>query len=155
MKIITRLITYFLAIPFLVCDLWKLKEYTSNAIIKTAYYAKLKFEGGYLGHLSKIDGKLILPHGFKGVFISGGAVIGANCTIYQHVTIGSNTMENSKRFGCPTIGNNVFIGAGAIIIGNVKVGNDCKIGAGAVVVENVPDGATVVAPKALIIREER
>lgn len=53
--------------------------------------------------------------------------------------------------GSPVIGDNVYVGAGAIIIGNVIVGNNVKIGAGDIVVENVPDGSTVVSQKSKII----
>ena len=52
------------------------------------------------------------------------AKIGKNCTIFHQVTIGSNTLEGSKHYGAPTIGDNCFIGAGAKIIGKVKVGDN-------------------------------
>lgn len=83
-------------------------------------------------------------HGFCTV-INGSAVIGKNCTILHNVTIGAG------KGGSPVIGDNVYVGAGAIIIGNVKVGNNVKIGAGAIVVENVPDGSTIVSQKSKII----
>lgn len=62
--------------------------------------------------------RFLTPHGFYGIFISQRAKIGYGCTIYQHVTIGSNDL------GAPTIGNNCLIGAGAKIIGNVSIGNN-------------------------------
>lgn len=86
----------------------------------------------------------ILPHGLNGIFITGAATIGENCVIFQQVTIGSNTLLDSKNNGSPIIGNNVYIGAGAKIIGNVKVGNNARIGANAVVVKDVPDNSIVV-----------
>lgn len=92
-----------------------------------------------------------LPHGLFGIFISSGARLGSGCTIFQQVTIGSNTIKDSKGFGAPTIGNNVFIGAGAKIIGNVTIGSNVRIGAGCVVTENVPDNATVVMNSPRII----
>ena len=86
-------------------------------------------------------------HGF-GVVLNGGAKIGRNCTMYHGVTIGvANDLEKM-----PVIGDNVFIGADAKILGGVRVGNNVKIGAGAIVVENVPDDCTVVGPKAKIIQ---
>lgn len=55
--------------------------------------------------------------------------------------------------GAPTIGNNVYIGAGAKILGNIKIGNDVKIGANAVVTKDVPDGSTVVGINQIIKRD--
>ena len=95
---------------------------------------------------------ICFPHGLCGIFISGGATIGKNCTIFHHVTIGSNTLEDSKHRGAPTIGDNVFIGAGAKIIGNVKIGDNVRIGAGAIVVKDIEDNATVVMDNIKIIK---
>ena len=97
----------------------------------------------YMERPARIGKGLMVVHG-SGTVIGGGAVIGDNLTIYQNATIG---FQN----GFPTIGDNVFIGAGAIVIGKIKVGNNVKIGAGAVVVNDVPDDCTVVGPKAMII----
>lgn len=84
------------------------------------------------------------PHGLSGIFISYGAKIGTGCTIFHQVTIGSNTLPDSRGQGAPTIGNNVYIGAGAKIIGNVTVGDNARIGANCVVTFDVPANATVV-----------
>lgn len=89
-----------------------------------------------------------LPHGLNGIIVSHNAVIGANCTIFHQVTIGEG------KGGAPTIGDNVLIGAGAKIIGNVRIGNNVKIGAGCVVACDVPDGATVVMEKPRILVKE-
>ena len=94
------------------------------------------------------------PH-FNGIFISYKAKIGNNCVIYQQVTIGSNTLADSKNIGAPTIGNDVFIGAGAKIIGNVHIGNNVRIGANCIVCEDIPDNATVVLEKPLIIKHDK
>ena len=67
----------------------------------------------------------------------------------QQVTIGSNNITKSR--GAPTIKDNVFIGAGAKIIGKITIGNNVKIGAGCIVVTDIPDGATVVMNKPRII----
>ena len=93
----------------------------------------------------EIGGGWVLMHGF-GVVLNGGATIGKNCTMYHGVTIGTIDM---KTF--PVIGDDVFIGAGAKILGNVKVGNHVKIGAGAIVVDDVPDNYTVVGSKAKVL----
>ena len=94
------------------------------------------------------------PHGFKGIAISRFAKVGTGCTIFQNVTIGSNTLPDSKNAGFPTVGNNCYIGAGAMIIGNVTIGNNVRIGAGCSVTTNVPDNATVVQGKPTIIRKD-
>lgn len=86
----------------------------------------------------------MLPHGLNGIHISDAATIGEGCVILQQVTIGSNTTKGSKHFGSPTIGKHVFIGAGAKIIGNVRVGDNCRIGANCVVVKDMPDNSTAV-----------
>lgn len=101
--------------------------------------------GGYIGPDTMIKSRPSLPHGLHGIFISRYAEIGENCCIYQNVTIGE---VNRK---APIIGNNCLIGAGAVIIGNIKIGNDVKIGAGAVVSTDVPDGCTVVSQPMRII----
>lgn len=85
------------------------------------------------------------PHGVNGIFISLGAIIGKGCVIFHHVTIGSNTLADSKGHGAPIIGDNVYIGAGAKIIGGVTIGNHVRIGANCVVTKDVPDNTTVVA----------
>jgi serine O-acetyltransferase len=96
------------------------------------------------------------PHGLAGIFISYGATIGEGCTIFHQVTIGSNTLPGSRGRGCPTIGDNVYIGCGAKIIGNVRIGNNVRIGANCVVTQDVPDNATVVLEKPrVLVREEK
>ncbi len=90
-----------------------------------------------------------LPHGIRGIFVSHQAVVGYNSTIYQHVTIGDG------KDGAPLIGDNCFIGAGAKIIGNIKIGNNVRIGAGCIVTVDVPDNCTVVMEKPrIIVRED-
>ena len=89
-----------------------------------------------------------LPHGLYGIVVSHNAIIGKNATIFHQVTIGEGNG------GAPTIGDNVYIGAGAKIIGNIKIGNNVKIGANCVVFMDVPDHCTVVLPKPRIITKE-
>lgn len=100
-----------------------------------------------LGRCKNIGKGFSLIHGFN-VVINGNAIIGHNVTVLQGVTIGGG------KNGAPQIGNNVYIGAGAIIIGGIHIGNNVKIGAGAIVVDDVPDNSTVVNIKARIIRRD-
>jgi len=129
----------------------KKRIYSKNAIIrlfnKYLFIIYIKLEGSYVGINALISSNINLPHGMKSIFISGGATIGENCTIYQQVTIGSNLSVESKGFGFPKIGNNCIIGAGAKIIGNVTIGDNCRIGANAVVVVDIPSNTTVVLDK--------
>ena len=84
---------------------------------------------------------LFIDHG-SGVVIGETAVLGNNVTLFQGVTLGGTGKERGKRH--PTLGNNVVVGAGAKILGNITVGDDSIIGANAVVIRDVPDHSTVV-----------
>lgn len=89
----------------------------------------------------------VLMHGI-GTVLNTNISIGDNCTVLHNVTIGAG------KSGVPRIGNNVYIGAGAIIIGGVSIGDNVKIGAGAIVVKNIPSNTTVVSEKPRIILHE-
>lgn len=101
--------------------------------------------GGYIGRGAQIDAIPSLPHGLHGIYISRYAKIGRGCRIYQNVTIGE---VGGK---APEIGENCLIGAGACIVGGVRIGSNVKIGAGAVVAQNIPDNSTVVSPAPRVI----
>jgi serine O-acetyltransferase len=90
---------------------------------------------------ARIGEGLFIDHGM-GVVIGETAEIGDNVTMYQGVTLGGTSHLKVKRH--PTIGNNVVIGVGAKLIGNVTIGEGTKIGAGSVVITSVPPHATVV-----------
>jgi len=100
---------------------------------------------------AKIGPGFFIDHGM-GVVIGETAEIGRNVTLYQGVTLGGTGVERGKRH--PTLGNNVVVGAGAIILGNIRLGNNVKVGAGSVVVHSVPDHCTVVGVPAEIVRRE-
>ena len=114
-------------------------------------YNRLLFKcQSFLPLSEAINNDIVFPHGLSGIFISNGATIGAGCVIFQQVTIGSNSLADSKNKGYPVIGNNVYIGAGAKIIGNVEVGNNVRIGANAVVTKDIPENSTVVGSNIII-----
>ena len=99
---------------------------------------------------AKIGQGLFIDHGM-GVVIGETAVVGDNVTIYQGVTLGGTGKEKGKRH--PTIGNNVFIGSGAKVLGSIKIGDNVKIGAGSVVTKPVPSNTTVVGvPGKVVVR---
>src|SRR5208282_672853 len=88
-----------------------------------------------------IGRRFFIDHGM-GVVIGETAEIGDDVLLYQGVTLGGTGNESGKRH--PTLGNNVVVGTGAAVLGNITLGDGVKVGAGSVVVHNVPAGATVV-----------
>jgi len=90
---------------------------------------------------AKIGRRFFIDHGC-GVVIGETTEIGDDVLIYQGVVLGGTSQEKTKRH--PTIGNRVVIGAGAILLGPIKVGDGAKIGAGSVVIKDVPANSTVV-----------
>ena len=94
----------------------------------------------------KIGAGLKIQHGFSTVIAANR--IGENCWINQQVTIGYTNNTD-----CPSIGNNVTINAGAIVLGSVIIGDNAIIGAGSVVIKDVPNNCTVVGNPARIIKK--
>lgn len=88
---------------------------------------------------------LFIDHGM-GIVIGETAEVGDNCTIYHGVTLGGTGKDRGKRH--PTIGNNVLIGAGAKLLGPIKIGDNVMIGAGSVVLDDVEPDTTVTGIKA-------
>ena len=101
--------------------------------------------GAHLGFGAQFHTPPKLPHGLYGIMISHNAVIGANCTIFHQATIGEG------KGGAPVIGDNVLIGAGAKIIGNVRIGSNSKIVVNAVVVHDVPENSIVTTPEGVAV----
>jgi len=85
--------------------------------------------GFYIGH-------------FGGITIAPGVVIGRNCNISQHITIGLS--GQGEKAGVPAIGDNVYLAPGARVFGKISIGNNVKIGANAVIYKDIPDNAIVV-----------
>ncbi|MBI2887484.1 MAG: serine O-acetyltransferase [Chloroflexi bacterium] len=88
-----------------------------------------------------IGSGFFIDHG-SGVVIGETAEIGDNVSLYQGVTLGGTSHQKVKRH--PTLGDNVVVGANAVLIGAITIGDNVKIGAGSVVVTSVPSNATVV-----------
>ena len=88
-----------------------------------------------------------------GVHINPQAVLGRNCDLAHRVTIGTSAMG---RQGAPILGDDIYIGTGATLVGRIKVGNGAKIAANTLVIGNVPAGATVMGvPARIIMRPAR
>jgi serine O-acetyltransferase len=90
---------------------------------------------------AQIGRRFFIDHGM-GVVIGETSIVGDDVTMYQGTTLGGTGKEKGKRH--PTIGNNVTIGAGAKVLGNVLIGDNCKIGAGSVILRDTPRNSTVV-----------
>ncbi len=97
---------------------------------------------------AKIGRRCFIDHG-EGIVIGETTVVGNDVLIYQQVTLGGTGKESGKRH--PTIGNNVILGAGAKVLGNITIGDFVRIGAGSVVVDNVPENSTVVGVPGRIV----
>jgi serine O-acetyltransferase len=93
-----------------------------------------------------------IDHGM-GVVIGETAEIGRNVTLYHGVTLGGVSLEKGKRH--PTLGDNVVVGAGAKVLGNIFIGDNSRIGANAVVVKSVPPNSVVVGvPGEVVVRSK-
>lgn len=93
----------------------------------------------------KMGGGISISHGHS--LEINAKQIGKNLHVFQNVTIGSRNTPAT-----PIIGDNVTIGAGAVVLGDIKIGNNVKIGANAVVVDDIPDNCTVVPDKSKVIK---
>ena len=100
-----------------------------------------------LPYTCEIGKNVVFQHNGLGCVIHSRAIIGEGTEIYQNVTIGG---RNGR--GHPVIGKNVFIGAGACILGGITIGDDAVIGANSTVIEDVPKGGIVVGNKAKLIK---
>ena len=92
---------------------------------------------------------ILIDHGM-GVVIGETAELGDRITIYHVTTLGGTGKEKGKRH--PTVGDNVVIGAGSKVLGNIKIGSNSKIGANSVVLDDVPEGATVVGIPGKVVK---
>lgn len=92
-----------------------------------------------------------IDHG-TGVVIGGTAIIGENVTVYQGVTLGGTSLARTKRH--PTLGNNVTVGSGAAVLGDITIGDNVKIGANSVVVKDVPPNSTVVGIPGRVVLQD-
>lgn len=139
--------------------IWKTKIKSDSSTLLRPFYnfwfrLYLEERNSYIGKGAIFRGEPCFPHGITGIFISGGAEVGCNAVIFQHVTIGSNTLLGSAKRGAPIIGNNCYIGAGAKIIGNIRIGDNVRIGANCVVVSDIPNNCVVVLDKPRIIQKD-
>lgn len=138
---------------------WKMREKVISAKNRNLWLLFLLFRikrieskqnctlGTRIGLGAKFGSIPNFPHHLNGIVISPKVIIGKNAKIFHQVTIGQ---QDGK---APVIGDNVEIGAGAKIIGNVFVGNNVKIGANSVVISDVPDNCFVAGVPAKLIKK--
>jgi serine O-acetyltransferase len=98
-----------------------------------------------IGRKAELGPGLVIVHSL-GIMVNGAVRAGKNLVLEHGVTLGG------EKGRCPVLGDNVFIGAGAKVLGPVKIGSDVKIGANAVVTKDIPDGATAVGVPARVVR---
>ena len=135
----------------------------SHRIAHKLAYWKVPFLPRYISYLTRIitgieihpkariGNRFFIDHG-EGVVIGETAIIGDDVLIYQQVTLGGTGNEHGKRH--PTIGNNVIIGAGAKVLGNITIGDNVRIGAGSVVIDDVPPHSTVVGIPGRVVQQK-
>lgn len=102
----------------------------------------------YLPHTLKAGKELNLGYGGLGIVIHQRCIIGNDCHIDQNVTLGGT----SKKEGVPKLGNSVYIGSGAVILGPVTIGDNVVIGANSVVVKSIPSNSLAVGIPAKVIK---
>lgn len=135
----------------------------SHRIAHSLYKKKFYFLARFISQLARfftgieihpgaqIGKGLFIDHGM-GVVIGETAIVGDNVVLFHGVTLGGTGKEKGKRH--PTVGNNVIIGSGAKVLGNVSIGNNAKVGANAVVLRDVPEESTAVGVPARIIKKK-
>ncbi|MCM1339693.1 MAG: serine O-acetyltransferase [Muribaculaceae bacterium] len=126
----------------------RLYKWRLNLIARMISYCTRIVTGIEIHPGAKIGRRFFIDHG-EGVVIGETTVIGDDVLIYQQVTLGGTGKESGKRH--PTLGNNVIVGAGAKVLGNITVGDYVRVGAGSVVVEDVPERSTVVGVPGRIV----
>lgn len=100
---------------------------------------------------ARIGRRFFIDHGM-GVVIGATTIIGDDVLLYQGVTLGGTGNEHGKRH--PTLGNNIVVGAGAKVLGNIQIGDNSRIGAGSVVIDHVPENSTVIGVPGRVVKQK-
>lgn len=167
MSILTKILTP-MALSFYMLrhrSIWRVREkmrekcikngkIATNKLIWSAYGHYFDKRAAFVGALAEFAGEPCFPHGPLGVFVSNDAKIGRDAVIFQNVTIGSNNLADASKPGAPVIGDRVYIGANAVIVGGVTIGDGCRIGAGAVVYTDMPPNSVAVSAPTRIIERD-
>jgi serine O-acetyltransferase len=140
--------SYRIIFLFRLCKYLKAKSMVAYIPVYTLYRFICAFYSVDLPVVTDAGPGLYMFHCY-GVVINGDTIIGSNCNISHGVSIGK--ASRGKRIGTATIGNNVYLGPGAKVIGRVQIGDHAVIGANAVVVDDVPENAVYASPKATLL----
>lgn len=127
-------------------------RYSMAKIAKLISYMNLLLFKTWIPGSAQIGKDLTIGYWGIGLVIHSKAVIGNKCKIGQNVTIGGGRFGDTR---VPIIGNNVFIGTGSVVIGEIQIGNNVIIGANTFVNKSIPDNCTVVGNPMCIIEENR
>ena len=153
---INSMLEVFLYPNFKVLIYYKIAHYfylKKHFFIARMLSERAKRKTGIEIHPGATIGKnFFIDHG-AGVVIGETTVIKDNVTLYHGVTLGGRGNNKGKRH--PTIGNNVLIGSGAKILGNITIGNNVKIGANAVVLNDINDNTTAIGVPARMINKKK
>ena len=128
----------------------RLRFQPARMVLLAVYFLLYKFSEALSGIRISSESEIgpgLVVHNFSGILIHGR--LGRNCMIVQGAQLISRADGNNA--GWPTLGDNVFVGSGAKVVGNVHIGNNVRIGANAVVSRDVPDNARVAPPESRII----
>lgn len=135
----------------------------SHRIAHKLLYWKIPFLPRFISFLTRfftgidihpgatIGRRFFIDHGM-GVVIGETTIIGDDVLIYQGVTLGGTGKEHGKRH--PTLGDNVVVGSGAKVLGNITIGSNSRIGAGSVVIDDVPENSTVVGIPGRVVQQK-
>jgi serine O-acetyltransferase len=129
-------------------ELWKAKVPLLPRLIAELVH---RFTGIDIHPGATIGRGFFIDHG-TGVVIGSTAIVGDDVTIYQGVTLGGTSLQHTKRH--PTLGNNVTVGSGAAVLGDITIGDNVKIGANSVVVRDVPPNSTVVGIPGRVVLQD-
>lgn len=152
---------YFLSVPgFSTVIIYRLSALCFQRQGKWVFVARLLWRTNVLlsccdiSPSAKIGKGLFLPHSL-GIVVGKDVVIGDNVTLYQNVTLGQRRPTRDEAGSYPSLGDQVVVGAGAVILGAIKVGSRARVGANAVVLEDVPEGLTVAGVPATLVSTKR
>lgn len=123
--------------------------YIGKILAKIIWYLTSTITACDISFLANLGNGIYIPHP-TGIVIGQGTIIGNNATIYQGVTVGQKSNLDIEN---PIISDDVYLGAGCKIIGNIKIGKNVTIGANAVVLSDIPDNATAVGIPAKILQK--
>ena len=124
-------------------------KYTLSGLFYRLLYRRYTYKYGFqIAHHTSIGKGLQISH-FGCIVINSKAIIGNNCYLSHNITIGQTNRGKNK--GYPTIGDQVWIGTGSVIVGNVKIGNNVLIAPNAYVTFDVPANSIVIGNPAKII----